>query len=173
LVSVFIEGALVFGTLAFIPTILHLRLGLSLTAAGSLVMLFGIGGLGFAIFSPLLVRTLGEQRLIRLGVSMMAIAMLTIGYSPSWYLSLPACFVFGLGFYMMHNTLQINATQMVPERRGAAVAAFASCFFFGQAVGIAVTGYLLEKVNPAQLSVCFAVALFITGLWFAAAYGRR
>jgi predicted MFS family arabinose efflux permease len=173
LVSVFIEGVLVFGTLAFIPTILHLRLGLSLTAAGSLVMLFGVGGLGFAIFSPLLVRTLGEQRLIRLGVSMMAIAMLTIGYSPTWYLSLPACFVFGLGFYMMHNTLQINATQMVPERRGAAVAAFASCFFFGQAVGIAVTGYLLEKVDPAQLSVCFAVALFITGLWFAAAYGRR
>jgi len=173
LVSVFIEGALVFGTLAFIPTSLHLRLGLSLTAAGSLVMLFGIGGLGFAIFSPLLVGILGEQRLIRFGVSMMAIAMLTIGYSPSWYLSIPACFVFGLGFYMMHNTLQINATQMVPERRGAAVAAFASCFFFGQAVGIAVTGYLLEKVDPAQLSVCFAVALFITGLWFAAAYGRR
>jgi predicted MFS family arabinose efflux permease len=173
LLSVFIEGALVFGTLAFIPTILHLRLGLSLTAAGSMVMLFGVGGLGFALFAPLLVRVLGEQWLIRLGVSMMCGAMLTIGFSLTWYLSLPACFVFGLGFYMMHNTLQTNATQMAPERRGAAVAAFASCYFFGQAVGIGFTGYLLEKVDPAQLSVWFATALLITGLWFAAAYGRR
>ncbi|MEY3980163.1 MAG: hypothetical protein RLZZ375_1592 [Pseudomonadota bacterium] len=173
LLSVFVEGALVFGTLAFVPTILHLRLGLSLTAAGSMVMSFGIGGLVFAIFSPLLVRVLGERRLIRLGVSMMAVGMLIIGFSRSWYLSLPACFVFGLGFYMMHNTLQINATQMAPERRGAAVAAFASCFFLGQAAGVCVSGYLLEHIDPSQLSVWFAIALLITGMWFAAAYGRR
>jgi predicted MFS family arabinose efflux permease len=173
LLSVFVEGALVFGTLAFVPTILHLRLGLSLTAAGSMVMSFGIGGLVFAIFSPLLVRVLGERPLIRLGVSMMAVGMLIIGFSRSWYLSLPACFVFGLGFYMMHNTLQINATQMAPERRGAAVAAFASCFFLGQASGIGVTGYLLEQVEPSHLSIWFAIALLITGMWFAAAYGRR
>jgi predicted MFS family arabinose efflux permease len=99
--------------------------------------------------------------------------MLIIGFSRSWYLSLPACFVFGLGFYMMHNTLQINATQMAPERRGAAVAAFASCFFLGQAAGVGVSGYLLEHIDPSQLSVWFAIALLITGMWFAAAYGRR
>ena len=171
--SVFLEGALVFGTLAFIPTILHLRLGLSLTAAGSMVMLFGIGGLGFALFSPILVRVLGERRLIRIGVSLMAVAMVTIGYSPSWWLSLPACLLFGLGFYMMHNTLQINATQMAPERRGAAVAAFAFCFFFGQALGIGATGYLLDSVNPAHLSVWFSIALLSVGFRFARAHGRR
>lgn len=171
--SVFLEGALVFGTLAFIPTILHLRLGLSLTAAGSLVMLFGIGGLGFALFSPILVRALGERRLIRIGVSLMAAAMVTIGYSPAWWLSLPACLLFGLGFYMMHNTLQINATQMAPERRGAAVAAFAFCFFFGQALGIGVTGYLLDSINPALLSVWFSITLLGVGMRFAAAHGHR
>jgi predicted MFS family arabinose efflux permease len=74
---------------------------------------------------------------------------------------------------MMHKTLQINATQMAPERGGAAVAAFASCFLLGQASGIGVTGYLLEQVDPSQLSVWFAIALLITGMGFAAAYGRR
>lgn len=173
LASVFIEGALVFGTLAFIPTILHLRLGMSLTAAGSVVMLFGLGGLCFAIFSPALVRSLGEARLIRAGACVMAISMLTIGYSPSWGLTLPACFLFGLGFYMMHNTLQINATQMVPTRRGAAVAAFASCFFFGQAVGVAMTGYLLDKTDSAHLSSFFSLAMLGVGLQLAKACLRR
>ena len=32
--------------------------------------------------------------------------------------------VAGLGFYSLHGVLQTNATQMAPERRGAAVAAF-------------------------------------------------
>ena len=173
LASVFIEGALVFGTLAFIPTILHLRLGMSLTAAGSVVMLFGLGGLCFAIFSPALVRSLGEVKLIRAGACVMAISMLTIGYSPSWGLTLPACFLFGLGFYMMHNTLQINATQMVPTRRGAAVAAFASCFFFGQAVGVAMTGYLLDKTDSAHLSSFFSLAMLGVGLQLAKACLRR
>ena len=30
----------------------------------------------------------------------------------------------GLGYYMLHNTLQTNATQMTPEARGTAVAGF-------------------------------------------------
>ncbi|MFM7658241.1 MAG: MFS transporter [Burkholderiaceae bacterium] len=171
--SVFLEGALVFGTLAFIPTILHLRLDLSLTSAGSVVMLFGIGGLTFAIFSPIFVRRLGEGRLVRFGVCLMALAMVTLGYSPVWWLSLPACFLFGLGFYMMHNTLQINATQMAPERRGAAVAAFASFFFLGQALGVGVTGFLLEKIDTTYLSLIFALALLAVGLRFANAHVRR
>ena len=171
--SVFLEGALVFGTLAFVPTILHLRLDLSLTSAGFVVMLFGIGGLVFAIFSPVFVRRLGESRLVRGGACMMALAMVMLGYSPVWWLSLPACFMFGLGFYMMHNTLQINATQMAPERRGAAVASFASLFFLGQALGVSVTGFLLENIDTAYLSLIFALALLAVGLRFGNALVRR
>ena len=173
LTSVFLEGALVFGTLAFVPTILHLRLDLSLTSAGFMVMLFGIGGLVFAIFSPVFVRRLGESRLVRGGVCLMALAMVTLGYSPFWWLSLPACFMFGLGFYMMHNTLQINATQMAPERRGAAVAAFASFYFLGQALGVGVTGLLLEKIDPSQLSLFGSLALLAVGMRFATARAKR
>ena len=37
----------------------------------------------------------------------------------------PAIALIGLGFYMLHNTLQTNATQMAPEARGLAVSLFA------------------------------------------------
>jgi predicted MFS family arabinose efflux permease len=167
LATVLIEGALVYGALAFVPTHLHTRHGTSLSASGALVMLFGMGGFFFAIRSRYLVRQLGEAGLIRYGAVLMTTAMLIVGYSPWWWTAMPACFVFGLGFYMMHNTLQINATQMAPERRGAAVAAFASCFFLGQSAGVAAGGSVLAVIGSAHLLGAAGVGVLLVGARFA------
>jgi len=75
--------------------------------------------------------------------------------------------LFGLGFYMMHNTLQINATQMAPERRGAAVAAFASCFFLGQSSGVAISGTTLTTAGTPLILTFAGLLVFIVGLRFA------
>ena len=63
LLTVFVEGLLLVGALAFVPTHLHRAYGLPLTAAGSVVMLFGAGGLVYAALSPVLLRRLGEPGL--------------------------------------------------------------------------------------------------------------
>lgn len=147
LLAVFLEGAFLYGAFAFIATHLHAQFGLPLAAAGSTVMLFGFGGLLFALGSATLVRRLGEVGLTMYGGLLLAASLCVIGLAPAWWWALPGCFVAGLGFYMLHNTLQINATQMAPERRGAAVSAFASCFYLGQAVGISVDGLLIAKIG--------------------------
>lgn len=169
LLTVLLEGAFVFAGLAFLPTHLHTMHQLSLAAAGTQVMLFGIGGLVFALGSKILVRNLGEARLAGYGGACMATAMAVIAYASEWWLTLFACFCFGLGFYMMHNTLQINATQMAPERRGAAVAAFAACFFLGQSFGVAIGGALLSLFNTGQLMMIAGGGVWLTSL----AIGRR
>jgi predicted MFS family arabinose efflux permease len=163
LATVVIEGAMVFGGLAFVPTHLHTVHDLSLSASGGLVMLFGLGGFLFALASRIMVKRLGEVKLVRFGALMMGVAMLVIALSPVWWLAIPACFVFGLGFYMMHNTLQINATQMAPERRGAAVAAFASCFFIGQSVGVAIGGAFFGSAGTTPLLVGAALGVGLIG----------
>lgn len=165
--TVSIEGGLVYGTLAFIPTHLHAVHGMSLSAAGSLVMLFGLGGFIFAMRSRDWIKRLGEVGLVRRGSLMMALSILVIAYSPAWWIAIPGCALFGLGFYMMHNTLQINATQMAPERRGAAVAAFASCFFLGQSVGVGITGALVERLGSAPLMGVASLGVLLVGLRFA------
>lgn len=167
LITVLLEGGLVYGALAFVPTHLHTRHGLSLAAAGGLVMLFGFGGFAFAIRSKAMVKRLGEVGLISAGGWLMTASMMLIAYTPIWWLAIPGAFTFGLGFYMMHNTLQINATQMAPERRGAAVAAFASCFFFGQAAGVAMAGVLLTTVGSSHLIAGSALGLCLLGRRFA------
>lgn len=165
--TVAVEGALVYGGLAFVPTHLHATHGVSLAQAGALVMVFGFGGFAFAISARRMVRQLGETGLVRGGALLMTSSMIVLGYSPLWWVAIPACFMFGLGFYMMHNTLQINATQMAPERRGAAVAAFASCFFIGQSVGVAAGGALLTSVGTAPLLACAGLGVGLIGERFA------
>ena len=166
LLSVFLEGAFLYGSFAFIASHVHRTYGLSLSSAGALVMLFGFGGFLFAVLSGLLVRRLGETGLSLWGGVFVAASLLTIGLAPAWWWAIAGCFMAGLGFYMLHNTLQINATQMAPERRGAAVSAFASCFFLGQSAGVGLAGMLVERIGTANVMVCGALGVLAVALGF-------
>jgi predicted MFS family arabinose efflux permease len=78
-----------------------------------------------------------------------------------------ACFVAGLGFYMLHNTLQTNATQMAPQARGAAVSLFASVFFIGQTVGVALTALLVQRLGSTPVLALGSLGLLALALLFA------
>jgi predicted MFS family arabinose efflux permease len=171
--TVFLEGAFLYGAFAFIVSHLHIEYDVPLSTAGSVVMLFGFGGLLFAIGVATLVRRLGEAGLARWGGSLVALAFLTIAFSPIWWLAIPASFVAGLGFYMLHNTLQINATQMAPERRGAAVSAFASCFFLGQSVGVGINGLLIPHIGTIGIIAAGAVGVLAVAQNFGRLRARR
>jgi predicted MFS family arabinose efflux permease len=173
LITVFLEGALLFGAFAFIASHLHRVHGVSLSVAGSLVMLFGVGGLLYAVTAGVLVRRFGEVGLIRWGGALLAASLLLTGLGPSWSWAIPGCFLAGLGFYMLHNTLQINATQMAPERRGAAVAAFAACFYFGQSVGVSGAGLLVERTGTGTVITAGAVGLLVVALRFGGLRARH
>ena len=173
LASVFLEGAFLFGAFAFIASHLHRVYGVSLSTAGSLVMTFGLGGLAFAAFIGLLVRHLGEVGLSRWGGVLLGASLIAIGWAPAWWWAIPACLCAGLGFYMLHNTLQTNATQMAPERRGAAVAAFASCLYLGQAVGVATAGAVVERVGTGAVIVLGGVGLIVVAVSFSRLRARR
>ena len=166
LLTVFLEGAFLFGPFAFIPSHVHGVHGVSLTTAGALVMLFGLGGLLFALGARGFVARLGEGGLALWGGGLVAASLLVAGVAPVWWWAIPACFMAGLGFYMLHNTLQTNATQMAPERRGSAVSAFASCFFLGQSIGVAVTGAVVERTGTAAILVIGAIGVMAVAVGF-------
>jgi predicted MFS family arabinose efflux permease len=172
LLTVFLEGALLYGSFAFIASHVHRVYQVSLSTAGSLVMLFGFGGLLFAIASKTMVRRFGEIGLSRWGGLFLATSLFAIGIAPAWWWAIPGCFAAGLGFYMLHNTLQINATQMAPERRGAAVSAFALCFSMGQSVGVATAGMLVERFGTAVVLVISAAGVLLVALRFSGKLSR-
>lgn len=147
LVTVFFEGACLYGPFAFIAAHLHQRFDLPLSTVGALVMLFALGSMSYALGARLLIGRLGEVVLVRTGSVFMAAALGVLAFAPTWWWAMPACSVLGLGFYMMHNTLQTHATQMAPERRGAAVATFAASLFLGQSLGVGAAGLLVGVVG--------------------------
>lgn len=147
LLIVFLEGMLVFGGMAFIPMYLHERFALKMSTAGALMGCFGLGGLIYILFSKYLIRRLGERGLALWGAVLVAAAWVMLAWGSRWAWSVPACIALGLGYYMMHNTLQTNATQMAPQVRGTAVSLFASSFFLGQALGVSLGGVLYERIS--------------------------
>jgi predicted MFS family arabinose efflux permease len=167
LLTVCAEGASIFGSFAFMVTHLHQVHGIPLATAGQVVMLFGLGGLLFTVSAYYLVHRLGEIGLCRWGGLLVAGAFTTVALSNSWWWAIPASFVSGMGFYMLHNTLQINATQMAPERRGAAVAAFAAAYFIGQSAGIAVEGLLIPSIGTSGVILLGAIGVTLVSQNFA------
>ena len=166
LATVFLEGAFLYGAFAFIASHLHRVYHLSLSTAGALLVLYGAGGFLYALASRFLATRLGELGLIFGGAFVLLISLLMIGLGPQWWWALPGCFFSGLGFYMLHNTLQMNATQMAPERRGVAVSAFASCFFMGQSVGIGLAGLMVERIGTTTVIGVGALGVWLVGLNF-------
>ena len=116
--TVFAEGMIVFGALAFIPTHLHYARGVELSKAGLALVAYAFGGVVFAVFARHIVRALGEVRLAIGGTLLLTLGCLVIAWSPHAAVAALGCLVAGVGFYALHNTLQTNATQMAPERRG-------------------------------------------------------
>jgi predicted MFS family arabinose efflux permease len=67
--------------------------------------------------------------------------------------------VLGFGFYMIHNTLQIMATELVPTARGSAVSLYATFFFSGQALGALLAAQLIGLIGPVELFAGAGVCL--------------
>lgn len=140
-----IEGALAFGTLAFVPSQLVQHMGLSASVAGGLMALYGIGGLLYSQQAKRWLGWLGERGLVVVGSSLVALGLLLLAWTHHIVLGGAGCLLAGLGFYMMHNTLQTQATQMVPEARGSAVTLFACMLFFGQSTGVLVAAQSVDR----------------------------
>jgi predicted MFS family arabinose efflux permease len=149
------EGALVFGAMAFMPTHLHQHYGLSLVAAGSVMMLYGVGGLLYSQMARRWLAWLGERGLVKTGAGLVAMGMLLLAWGTAAWMGTLACLMAGLGFYMLHNTLQVQATQMAPAARGTAVTLFASSLFFGQSTGVLL---MAQSVDMGWLAYAFSAA---------------
>ncbi len=74
---------------------------------------------------------------------------------------------------MLHNTLQTNATQMLPEARGTAVAGFSSALFLGQSAGVALAAPIVDRAGAPFVFVVAAVLWPILALWIVRRLERR
>ncbi len=134
--AVFIEGVCIFGLLPYLAVLLEARGAGGIREAGFVLAGLGLGGIIFGIFVSAMLKVLGGQmNLIRAGGLAAGLGLLIYSFAGTWPPEAAAFVLTGLGFYMIHNSLQTQATELAPDARGAAVALHAFFFFFGQACG--------------------------------------
>jgi predicted MFS family arabinose efflux permease len=168
-----VEAALMWGAFAYVGADLYLRFGLSFTLIGLIVAAFGIGGLIYAGLVPRLVGRFGQTGLATLGGLLVGAAYLALAFAPAWWIAPLAVVAVGLGFYMLHNTMQTNATQMAPQARGTAVALFSSALYVGQSLGVAAGSVLIDRAGGPAIFFIAALLLPVLGFWFAARLKAR
>jgi len=171
--AVAVETALTFGAFAYVGADLHLRFGLSFSLVGLVVGAFGVGGLIYPLTVHQLVPRLGQTGLALYGSMILALAFLTLALAPAAWIAPLGVALIGLGFYMLHNTLQTNATQMTPQARGTAVALFSAAVYFGQTAGVALAAPMVDRMGAPPVFIAVALLLPVLGMWFAAALKRR
>jgi predicted MFS family arabinose efflux permease len=161
----FIETFLFFGAFAFLGAYLNLRFDLSLTLIGLILAGFGIGGVLYTFMVRRLLMELGQRGLVLGGgVACFAcyiLAMLT----PAWDLFIVCTVGLGFSFYMLHNTLQMKATEMAPEARGTGLALYSSAWALGQAAGVAAMGLAVGLLDYQAPIIAFGAGYFFLGLW--------
>lgn len=150
-----IEGALTFGAFPMVAPLLNSHALGDALEAGIALGGFAIGGILYSLAVTPLVRLLGLGKMAGIGAVLVGLSF----FGAAFGLNLPLVVAFftvsGFGFYMIHNMLQILATELSPTARGSGVALYATSFFTGQALGAVAMAALAGWVGP---QVVFLVA---------------
>ncbi len=155
--AVAVEGAFIYGFLPYVATLLEQRGAGSIKEAGFVVAGIGCGGLLFNLVLPSMLKSMSRTTVMRFGGWVIFLGMIGVGTGPTWPIEMAAFTVVGLGFYMLHTGIQIEATELAPDARGSAIALHAFSLFLGMALGPLFYGLTIPYLGA-------AVSLLIGGL---------
>jgi predicted MFS family arabinose efflux permease len=161
----FIETFIFFGAFSFLGAYLKLRFDLSLTLIGAILAGFGAGGILYTLMVRRLLMDLGQRGLVLAGGAACFGCYLLAMLTPVWSVFIACTFGLGFSFYMLHNTLQVKATEMAPEARATGLALYSSAWALGQAAGVAAMGLAVSLFDYRPAIIAFGAGYLVLGLW--------
>ncbi|HEY7434052.1 MAG TPA: MFS transporter [Methylomirabilota bacterium] len=172
-VSIFAEGFLLWGAVAYLGAYAAAEYGMSQLEVGLLFALFGVGTMvGGALMGPLR-RRLSERGLARGGGLVMGLSLLMLVPTGPWPIFGAAMLLLGLGFVGLHTTLQVYGTEISQAARGKAFSLFPASLFLGMALGTAVMGPLVDAGGERVVLAVSGVGLAAVGAVTARIRRRR
>lgn len=149
-----VEGLLIYATIAFLPTHLHHSLGVSLSVAGTVLAFYSLGGFLYARSAKELLSRFPVTSLIGVGTFMQVLGFVGLAWSPWWQLDVALCLLTGFGLLMVHNSIQLQATEIAGQR-GVGVSMFVMMIFLGQTLNAWLGGLVVDTWST---SLVFLVA---------------
>ena len=170
-----IEGFLLFGAMALVPSFAQTAHHFSPTTAGISAALFGLGGILYASNTRRLLDRLGPGGLFAVAMTvnwltdpgLWAVRPGGDGLRLLDSLVFSAPLVAGLGYYMLHNTLQVQASQLSSTGRGIAFSWFASSLWVGQGLGVTAAALLAGRAGFLPVFLIASLGIFALAAVFA------
>ena len=82
----------------------------------------------------------------------------------AWGVQMAFMVVLGFGFFLLHNSVQTEVTELAPSARASAFSLHAFSFFMGQALGPMVYGLTLPILGATLSFALGAAVLAVTGV---------
>lgn len=160
--AVFFEAIFIHGLFPYVGLLLRAVGVTSASIAGLLIACFAIGGIGYAIAVPYLVRRVPERHLMLIGGAIAGGSLALVALHFPWQAQVAIFATFGLGFYLLHSCIQVHVTDLSQTARGAAASLHSSSFYLGQALGPVIYGF--GFAHGGLEPTIFAGALVLVGI---------
>jgi predicted MFS family arabinose efflux permease len=161
---VFLEGLAIYGITPFIGDLLQSRGAGGLREAGFVIGGLGIGGLLYAFVVPVILKFATRPVMMAVGGLIAAMGLGGVGQEVAWTVQMACMVVLGFGFFLLHNSVQTEVTELAPSARASSFSLHAFSFFLGQALGPIVYGASLPVVGAPSSLAGGAAILAATGL---------
>jgi predicted MFS family arabinose efflux permease len=125
---------------------------------------FGLGGILFSLSLPFLVARITERHMMLTGAVAACTAFILIALNMPWYVLAAVFLLFGIGFYMLHNCIQVHVTDLSQTARASAMSMHSCFFFFGQAIGPIYYGYAFHHFGNSVPPLIGAGVILVVGL---------
>ena len=147
--SVFFEGIVIHGMFPYVALLLLASGETHSSYAGIIIAAFGLGGI-ILVAVVAVPGGAGDGAAIDADwCAFAAIAFILIALNMAWYIQAAVFVLFGLGFYMLHNCIQVHVTDLSQTARGTALSMHSSAFFSGQAIGPIYYGFAFGHLGIA------------------------
>ena len=145
--AVFVEGVAIFGLFPFVALLLLAGGEARASIAGLVLGGFSLGGVIYSASVSFLVRHWRIETLMLGGGLLSALTMALIALQLWWPVQVVAFTIFGFAFFLMHGSIQVQATELSATARAAATSLHAFFFFMGQASGPVLFGLGLVTIG--------------------------
>ena len=162
--AVLIEGTCVMGTFPYIAAFLHELGQESLAIAGLVIAGFAVGGLLYTLTVARLLPWLGVNGMMIAGGALVGVQLAIVGFGPPWQAQALAFVAMGMGFYMLHGSIQVFSTELTEHARGTAMSLHSFFFFIGQTTGPIAYGFGLGHLGKMPTLLIAGATMLALGL---------
>jgi predicted MFS family arabinose efflux permease len=162
--AVFLEGVFIFGVFPYVALMLLAGGEARASIAGIVISGFWVGGVIYTIVVGNLLEMFGQRRVMMAGGCAAALALIGLAFGAGWPLALGAFIGLGVGFYLLHGSIQVYMTELAPNARGSATALHSSSFFLGQSLGPIVYGVGFGLIGSGLSLGIGAVVIALVGI---------